>query len=182
MLRINLHGHTGFDDERLKKLYSAVSLLGEVVNSVTFRERVLNFSYSTVSTSGWIWKKTKVQRFDQFRYNNGLTNAGILSAIDSGSEVLTPEIDGEIDIDVTLVMQRHNGVLGFTNPKTIRTWINSWFFDSATVPEIVGNMMHEYLHKLGFDHEFKDNSLRKYTAVYAIGYIARDVAERMWKK
>jgi hypothetical protein len=171
---IKLTNVSNFNEARRKKLDEALDLLDRVLASQAFKQGVLNFGYSE-KLNGHTLRRT------QFRMNQGLSNQQIYELLLSGKDKFEKEPDGLIEVDLALAMQRHNGVLGFTYPNVVRVWINSWFFDSAKLSEIAGNIMHEYCHKSGFEHEFKSTSLRPYTVPYAIGYLVRDLAARMPK-
>lgn len=175
MLKVKVNNARDFSEKRKAKLDKAIALADKVVNSELFKQRILNFRY-TYSSGRWWWKKWYT--VPAFRWNDGLSNQQVYNLVMSGKEHGS-QADSEIDVDITLVMARHNGVLGYTYPDTLRTWIYSWFFDSADLSEIVGNIVHEWCHKVGFDHEYNRTSLRQYTVPYGIGYIAEEIAERI---
>lgn len=157
---------TGFSSKQLEKLSEAAALLERVINSSAFAEEVLNFSYQYSTGALW-WKRWFTSK--NFRWNNGDTRAQVLEKILAGNE-LKSGADQEVDCIITLYTG-DPGVLGYTYPSTLKTWINSHFFNDAPIYEIAGNLAHEYCHKLGYDHEYNRTSLRDYTAPYAIGYM-----------
>lgn len=185
MIKVILNKHSGFTGTRYVKLLRCVDLLEKTVNSPAFEERVKNFSYYKWVTIRYgflgLKKRQVLERGDNFRWNDGLTKEEIFNDLMEGDEVLLPEKDFEIDLDMSYIVRSYNGVLGYTYPNIIGTYIYSWFFDSAEDWEIVGNMMHEYWHKKGFDHEFNFTALREFTVPYAIGYIAEKVAKEIKK-
>lgn len=176
MLKVKVNLASNFNPKRLEKLKEAISLTERVVNSDEFKKMILSHNY-WYSTGRLWWKKWYNPK--AFRWNLGYTNQGVYDKIMSGAEVLSPEKDAEIDVDIECVVARHNGVLGFTYPNTLRTYVYSWFFDSADLPDLVGNIVHEWCHKIGFGHEYRNTALRQYTVPYAVGYIAEGVARRM---
>lgn len=178
MLKVKINGASGFSGSNLKKLNDAVQILERVVNSPEFKEKVLNYKWKTTYTTGKLWwKSTVTESGDTFRYNNNLTNQQVLDSIMSGAEVLSPEKDHEIDIDIAIAYTR-GSVIGYTYSNTLKTWIASWFVSQEDAASIAGNLFHEWLHKLGFDHEYYFNPLREFTVCYALGY----EVERMGKQ
>lgn len=110
-----------------------------------------------------------------------LSPGQVFETIMSGAEKLSPEIDGEADISVTLDARDAGSVIGYTYPNTRMQWIYASFFGRATPADIAGNLAHEYCHKIGFEHEFNFTSLRQYTVPYAIGYLTREIANNLTK-
>lgn len=167
----------GFNGKQLALLEEARTILEKVINHDEFKKRVLNFSYPYSTGSLW-WKKWYTSQ--GFRWNNGDDRQTIYTKVLSGDEMGTGS-DQEIDVKIT-VYTGDAGVLGYTNPGTLRTWINSKFLDTASAAEIAGNLIHEYCHKTGYDHEYYYNSLRQYTVPYAIGYLVTEIARELAKK
>jgi hypothetical protein len=147
MLKVKINATHNFTAVELVKLNAAVRILETVVNSQEFKVELLNYTF--IDT-------------------NGLTNYQIYNLIMSGKEILSLEEDNEIDVDISMYY-RWNSVIGYTYPNTLRTWINRRFFNRMTTAEIASNIMHENLHKLGFDHSFYYNKQRQNSVPYAIG-------------
>ena len=59
------------------------------------------------------------------------------------------------------------------------TAVSDKFFKRFNEADIVGNVIHEYCHNIGFGHNVKNNPTRQYTVPYAIGYIAAKIAKRI---
>jgi len=166
--------------EHKEKLIEAAKLAGEVLSSPSFNSAVLNFSYSyTYRVSFWrrIYKTEVVQGFYQA---NGMSNQDILNTINLGDELQNGNKDGEVDVIINVQYPGKRGVLGWTYPDVIQQYISGWFLDDATVPELVGNLVHEWLHKIGFDHDYRATSLRPYSVPYAIGDIAEKIARELY--
>ena len=163
MLTVKLNHSTNFNNYQKAKLNSAIILLQKVVNSAEFKSRVLNFKYNGNY---------------QFANNDGMSNSAIYDLIMSGAEVLSPESDNEIDIDITLYSSWFSRVIGYTYPGTLRTWVNAKYFNNMSTAGISSNIIHEWCHKLGFGHDFNSTSKRPYSVPYAIGYIVEELAAR----
>ncbi len=179
MFKVSISKIAGFTPAQAEKLEKARVAFEAVWNSEEFKTKVRTFSYPTTKTTGALWwKKTEHFRNPWFRMNQGLDREDILQCLLEGDEKLQPGDDGEADLQITLYAEASSTV-GYTYPTTIMQWINAKFFNSFTIPEVVGNLAHEYCHKLGFDHEYDSTPLRPYTVPYAIGYISRDLAKKM---
>ncbi len=152
-----------FNDEQEEKMLVAVEKIKIVINSVEFKQRVLNHTYNQERT---------------FVDNNGLTNDEIYQKIMEGKEDLLPVIDNEMDVDVTMYYKRSSTV-GYTYPDTTRTWINSNFFNGYTHGQVASNVVHEWTHKIGFSHDYRHNDARPYSVPYAIGSIIEELVDSM---
>lgn len=147
-----------------KKINTAAELIKEVVASEAFKNKVLNHRYNG--------KK-------QFANNLGLTNKQIYNKILNGAEVLKKTIDNEMDLELQLYTDNNSNTVGYTFPTTNRIWMNSKYFNQNSAALVTTNMMHEWLHKLGFDHDADVTARRPYSVPYAIGYIVRDLAKKL---
>lgn len=170
LFRTNLKSSNFFAND-LIKLNKAVKYVEEFINSREFIELVSTFSYE--DRNGLINRN--------FHYTD-LTNQQVLEKILSGSEVLTPEADGEADIQIELDTSWTRNVIGYTYPTTAWQWIYAKFFRNWSAEEVAGNIMHEYMHKLGFDHEYGWTFEREFSAPYALGYACEKYAKSTGKK
>lgn len=147
-----------------QKLYSSVELLQYVFASEEFRERILNHEFNG--------KKS-------FHMNKGLTNREIYEKILEGVEKLHPEDNNAMDVEIELYSDFESSVLGYTYPRSKRIWMNVKYFNKHSASEVAGHLTHEWLHKLGFDHERERNEDRKYSVPYAVGYIVKELAKEI---
>lgn len=147
-----------------EKLYSSIELLQYVFASEEFKERILNHQFEGRRT---------------FYMNKGLTNREIYEKILSGIEKLHPEENNAMDVEIELYSDFESKVLGYTYPRSKRIWMNTKYFNKHTAPEVAGHLTHEWLHKLGFDHERERNEDRKYSVPYAVGYIVKELAREL---
>ncbi len=141
-LNAQIHAMNGFSAIEQLKFLRATKLLLHVVNSGEFQKWFLQSELKfTERTAG----------------GKTYSNQELYDYIVSGSDQLDVNKDFDIDIDVTLYTPRWplSKVCGYTNPGTRRTWINERFFAKYDFAAIANNIIHEYCHKLGFDH-FKD--------------------------
>lgn len=147
-----------------RKIEEAVDLLREVFASHEFKQKILNHRF---------------QGRRSFYMNKGLTNGQIYRRILSGVERIYPYRNNAMDVEVELYSDFQSRVLGFTRPGTRRIWMNTKYFNRHSRSELAGHLMHEWLHKLGFDHERKSSPYRKHSVPYAIGYIVKKIAREI---
>ena len=77
-----------------------------------------------------------------------------------------------------LFRRSKRNVLGYTYSNTKTQWVYNYFFTNGGIEDIAGNMVHEWVHKMGFGHASKNNSTRKYTVPYAVGYFVKEYVEK----
>lgn len=163
-----------FDPEDMDKLASSVIHMAEALGSDQFKEFVENYFYDETSCTGRLWwKKCSHVRRMNMRFNNGFTQSQIYEKLMSGKEDLRPESDNEADITLHLDKRNRRGVLGYTYANTTSQWVYNWFFTEGELEDVAGNVAHEWCHKMGFDHEYRYNSLRQHTVPYAVGYFVQ---------
>ncbi len=162
-VRVNFNRLQGFTPAEREKLQRAAELVERVVNSPEFRQAVLDKTHGGER---------------RFANAGGMSNEEIYAAILAAKENHTSAADGEIDLDLTLrnfsFFQRN--VVGYTYESTPEITMNRRFFSQYTPAEIAGNMVHEWLHKLGFDHDFRSTSQRPHSVPYAVGEIVERLA------
>lgn len=154
----------GFDAESMKKLEKAFEIVEKVVNSEEFKNRVLNF------------ENAKGER--AFASNKKLTNEEIYGIFMDGRESLQQNTPGEMNYFLSLYYKRFSRVIGWTNGSINTININWKFFKNFKPSDVAGNLVHEWVHKIGFDHK---SAAEHDSAPYAIGYIAREMGERYLK-
>jgi hypothetical protein len=154
----------GFDAASTQKLEDAFEALERVVNTVEFKERILNF------------KNTKGER--AFASNRGLTNEQIYAQFMDGRETLQQNTPGEMNFFLKLYHRRFSKVIGWTNPDINTIHINWKYFRTNKVNSVAANLAHEWLHKIGFGHK---SASEHDSAPYAIGYIVGEMVQRHLK-
>lgn len=152
-----------FSSTQEDKMESALEKLNIVLNSEEFRIKVLNHQYNGINT---------------FVDNNGQSNLEVYYTILKGAEVLNGIIDQEVDIDITLYYS-NNSTVGYTYPNVDRIWVNDKFFATYNHGSVAANVVHEWLHKLGYGHDFDRTIRRNYSVPYAIGSIVRELVNKL---
>jgi len=149
------------NDIQAAKFDRAIEILKLVVATEEFRTRVLNYTYQGVK---------------RFVDNNDLSNSEIYQTILNGAEKLRPDKNNTMDIEVELYTANTN-VVGYTYPNVSKIWVNTKYFNSYTAAGVAHNLMHEWLHKLGFGHDSAATASRPYSVPYAIGSIVADIGK-----
>lgn len=105
----------------------------------------------------------------------------IYNHIMAGGEVLTPAKDMSIDIDVDDYYSIKK-VVGYTtrNSKTIH--VNTKYYDSRPSKLIGSNLLHEYGHKIGFEHAFFRTKTRDLSLCYLLNYVYELSWDTIFKK
>ena len=154
-----------FDQQQSKKIKQALDLIKRVVGSDEFRERILEHKY-----------KGKKEFFN----NSGLSNEEIYQKIVDGAEIMNPEKNFRMDIELELYHEKTN-TIGYTYPHVVRVWMNKKYFEKYTPVQVADNLFHEWMHKLGFDHDIKHNPDRPFSVPYAIGYLIEELAAKHYE-
>lgn len=159
---VNVKLDNEFTATQEDKIQAASRLIKQVVASDEFKNRILNHRFGG--------KKA-------FNDNDGLSNAQIYKKIIEGSEMLSPGIDNQMDLSLE-VFRAANNTVGYTYPNELKVWMNEKFLNANMPYKVTTNMIHEWLHKLGFTHDQAATPNRKYSVPYAIGYLVRDLAKK----
>jgi hypothetical protein len=144
------------------KIQSAEEKIKAVVATEEFRKLVLNHTYNGVKT---------------FVNNNGLSNAQIYQKILQGAEKLQPAKNNAMDLIIKLYYQ-NSSTIGYTTIGSKTIYMNTKYFNQYNAAGVSHNMMHEWLHKLGFGHAVSYSPSRDYSVPYAIGYMLKKLAAK----
>jgi hypothetical protein len=155
-----------FDLDQENKVLRAADLIKKVITSDKFQKEVLNHQF-------------KGER--AFADNQGLSNSQIYRKILEGSETIKPGKDNEMDM-VLLTYYEDAITIGYTYPTTRNVWMNTKYLNRYNPVQVTGNMMHEWLHKLGFTHPVKHTPERRFSVPYAVGYIMQKLAREEYQE
>lgn len=157
-MRVSLGKVTGYTTSEKQKLGAATDLMANVLNSREFRDAVL-------SSPGYADEARSPQ--------------DVYSAIRAAKENFTTAADGEVDLNLSLQtfswFQRKT--VGYTTPSSDTITSNRRFFASYAPAEVAGHLTHEWLHKLGFEHDHAATSDRPRSVPYAIGELVERLAK-----
>lgn len=160
-LRVSLGRVTGYSSTEQVKLRDAADVLGRVLNSREFRDAVLGATYA--GRPGFADETRSPQE--------------VYAAIRAAHESYEASADGEVDLNLHLKsfswFQRN--VVGYTTPSSDTITSNRRFFSGYSKEEVAGHLAHEWLHKLGFEHDHSSTADRPHSVPYAVG----DLVERL---
>jgi hypothetical protein len=141
-----------FKKDQERKVHEALTIIQKIVATDEFKNRILNHTFEG--------KKTFVD-------SNDLSNAEIYRKI----------LTGTMKVELELY-HSPNTTIGYTYPDTKRIWINTKYFNRYTPVKVADNLMHEWMHKLGFNHAVKHSATRNYSVPYAVGYLIEELAAK----
>jgi len=163
MLKPHIHNLRGFTEAEAKKFKDAAYLMAEAVNLEEFKHRVFTVDYEDTG---------------RFKMHGGDTNVQIYDKLMSGADDFNWSNDGDVDIDATLYFDQGN-VVGYTYSSSWRTYVNKKFFFKWPISRIAGNILHEYLHNLGYNHSSQYNDTIRWTVPYKCADILVDLASEL---
>ena len=168
-MKVNFMALVNYTNEGRAKAARVKEILETVLNSEELRQAILNFEYEG--------KK-------QFVQNNGQTNEQIYETIRKGIELAYAGKENTFDIENEIYWPRRMkrwSVVGYTYPDSSRIWSNgNYFYYSLTRTDLAAHFMHEWLHKIGYDHDGNSTARRPYSVPYAIGELVGEIAEKMF--
>lgn len=152
------------------RLEEAIILLDEVINSEEFKRRVLSYTRPNGQrgySKNYLWNNT----------NDRLTSEQIYKVIMTGDERMRPDTIGEMNLNIRKYHRFWSKVIGWTSPSSSE-WIRvNWrFYKRYQTHEMVGNLMHEWIHLLGFLH---GSEAMHEEVPYVVGGIASQIAKEM---
>jgi hypothetical protein len=149
---ITYPGTSKYDTSARKAKYDSVlPRCKRIVSSKKFHDMILAHKFTTTSRSA------------SYVYEN------ILDA----NEKLQPTKDNEIDMGVKFYYAATT-IIGYTNGGITYINVNTKYFDTYNEVSVCSNLMHEYMHKLGYDH----SSAKDYNSVpYFVGTAVKETAK-----
>ncbi len=155
--------YSNFSENQEAKVEKAISLIKKVIGSEEFKERVLNYKF-----------KGKKRFFD----SEGFSNAQIYQKILDGAEIMgNTQKNNTMDVELELY-HAATKTIGYTYPNVTKIWMNKKYFNRYTPVQVAGNLMHEWMHKIGFGHATKWSEERDHSVPYAIGYIMEELTKQ----
>lgn len=170
------------EGKQKEKFEKALSILEQVLNSTEFRTKVLTY------------KRGDGKRLYQKNYlwndkDNLLSNEDVYNILMAADEKMRPNTFGEMNINALIrkcswfkqkVSVWCRRVIGSTNPHVSEIMTLNWkFYSRYEVPNMVANIVHEWIHLLGFLHGSKNMDQE---VPYVVGSIAGEVARGILNK
>ena len=150
-------------EERKKKALLVRDEMDLIINSDLFKEKFLGLTDYHGELS--VWKDATI--------------TAIYQHIMEGAETLSPEIDNEMDlfVDDYYTIKR---VIGMTYESDKFIYTNTKYFDTNSTKAVGSNFLHEWGHKIGFDHDFKATSRRDFSLCYLLNTIYEECWDEMF--
>ena len=152
---------------QIARLSGLSSKLSDVINSKEFRERISKASFSYTTDSG---KQVLQKLIDGAEIGTQKDNTWQLSYVFEEKERKC--------FGIGRFKKCSKWVLGWTSPSIKEVYINSLTWDSRQDCAIVGTLVHEQTHKLGYSHPFKSTKRRPASVPYAAGSVATQVCNK----
>lgn len=168
VLKVNVEKFSGFSTSERAKADAAMDVIEQVINSDEFREKVLTFTHKDPST-GMI----KQEFANNVVGGQTLSNQDVLDRIYRAVENFRPEPNAQIDLNITIYTSSwwNRGTIGYTYPNSDTIWVNRRHYKNFKPSQIAANFTHEWLHKIGFGHDYNATKRRPFSVPYAIGNI-----------
>lgn len=170
-----------FGGPQKQKFEKALALIEDVMNSEEFKQKVIGYENAKGErkySKNYLWRsKDKL-----------LTNEDIFQIIMAGDEKMRPGTPGEMNFNSWVKKCRGletfggwcQGTIGSTTPETSAMIRFNWkFYSYYDVPDMVANMVHEWIHLLGFLHG--ETNLAE-EVPYVVGGIAGEVAANLLRE
>lgn len=148
----------------------------EKLNTIKRKQKALQIEKEMeliVNSKLWASKWEAILGFSGETSNyKHMSGKEVLKMINCADEILLPNTKGVINIDIDDVYLRR-GIVGYTYATVLTVFTNTRFFDSEDLsPEYHhrkqsgSNLLHEWLHKIGFDHDFYSTERRPFSVCY----------------
>lgn len=137
---------------RKAKYQKAIDLLTTEIAAKAFKDKVLAHKYD--GKAGFA--------------SSSDTPLQVYNKLLSGAESLSPTVDNELDLEVRFYYAA-NSTVGYTYPGVKYIMVNTKFFDGYNTVSVARNLLHEYMHKLGYGHDSSRTTRRPYSVPYAMG-------------
>lgn len=147
-LKVKVHALTGADARDEDRISRAVNIIEEAVNSEEFRATILSLKFTQTN----------------------LSSSQVLTKILDATENFSGGEKNSIDLFLDMYEERSSTV-GWTKPSDKFLHMNRYFHKNYSPEETAGNIFHEWLHKIGFNHSKYNNSQRPHSVPYKLGYL-----------
>lgn len=160
------------------KFEEALEILEEVLNSEEFKLKVLSYKRSDgkrLYQKNYLWNNV----------DQKLSNEDVYNIIMEGNEKMRPNTLGEMNINSWVKKCKwweiHRAVwcqkvIGSTDPRNSKWKKLNWkFYTKFETPQMISNLVHEWIHLLGFLHG--SENMRE-EVPYVVGSIAGEVAKQ----
>jgi len=173
MITVNLVETNGYAEDQMVKIRRAIVLIERVMNSLTFKYAILNFRRNAGKKRSFSFKKDEQTRFKEY------SNEKVYSKIMEAKQQVGNVQDGSMDLYLALVPGGDGITIGYGYPQSKEIYTYSEYFNRATDASLANHLVHEWCHKIGFDHAFYtwQDKNRDFSVPYAVGNLVERLAE-----
>ena len=188
--KISFPSKTKLGKRQKMKFQKALDIMEIVINSEEFKRLVISYQrkigtnpsgdpiYERSFSKNYLWNNSKAR----------LTNEEIYNIIMLGNEKMRPNTHGEINFNSYVkicsryqLMVRNinwcNGTIGSTKPSSSKMIKLNWkFYKKYETHEMLANMVHEWVHLLGFLHG--ESNIHQ-EVPYVVGAIVKKLAKNI---
>ncbi|MCT4641939.1 MAG: hypothetical protein N4A33_06530 [Bacteriovoracaceae bacterium] len=177
---VSFPSRSNLGKKQKKKFVKALAMLEPVLNSEAFKKRVLSYVRPEHSEPGYqknyLWSNK----------NKRLSPSQIYDIIMKADEKMIPATIGKMNINSWVKVCKWyerpftwcKKVIGSTSPSSSKMMKLNWkFYKSFETHQMVSNIVHEWLHLLGFLHG--PSATMRMEVPYVVGAIAGEVAKEM---
>ena len=170
MIKVNIAETTGYNDQQVQKIFRAAAIIERTINTFAFRDAILNFKRS--KKKSFSFKKHPLSHFK--KYSNEEVYDKIMMAKEKFGNIQT----GNMDLYLTLIPGGDGITIGYGNKDSKEIFTYSEYFERATDASLANHIVHEWCHKIGFDHAFHpwQDKYRDYSVPYAVGNLIEQLA------
>lgn len=158
-LKVNFIKLNNFTEIEQAKIHKSAKVVTVILNSKEFKERVVNHTYNG--------KKHFI--------DTTLSNEQVYEKVMKGAEMYAPAANGNMDIGLEMYYQLTT-TIGYTTAKSDTIYLNRKYHNKYDEYDEANNIVHEWTHKLGFDHAEKWSESRDHSVPYGVGYIVDELA------
>lgn len=178
--RTSFPSSTNLGKAQKKKFVKALALLEPVLNSQEFKKRVLSYVRPGHTEPGY--QKNYLWSNESER----LTPSQIYDIIKEGNEKTIPNSKNEMNLNSWVKVCKWyekpltwcSKVVGSTSPSSSKLIRLNWkFYAQFEANQMVANLVHEWLHLLGFLHG--PSSTMRMEVPYIVGQIAGEIAKEL---
>ena len=169
-LTINVLNFSRATNSDKVRVYEALRLISKVVNSEEFRNNILDMTYK-------VGKKT----YSGFAQTRKTTDEVLRSILEAEENFKGGQL-GVIDLYMKMYYERCNifkCVVGYTSQSDKYFHMNRYLQRNYSPAKTAGNIVHEWLHKIGHGHTKRSNSFRPHSVPYKIGNLIAKMAAKI---
>lgn len=165
---------------QFKRYKNALNLLERVMNSAEFKKRVINYErqVGVDENNKPIMERSYAKNYLWKNEDQRLTNEQIYDILILGDEKMRENTQGVMNINSRVKRSWSRKVVGYTNPSSSEFMTLNWhFYKNFKEHQMVANIVHEWIHLLGFLHG--PRATMRQEVPYIVGFIAGEIAKEI---